>query len=122
MKESLNESVQVDFCYVSELSEMPILAVTERSPGRTRHQLVRTRDMDHIASVIETLHILEDGPPEEPRGDPEFDNDSIKCMYTRHSIKFCETPARRHNKIGSVERSQGIFKVIVRKFLTQHAM
>lgn len=101
---------------------MPILAVTERFSGRTRHQLARSRDMDYIASMIETLHILEDGPPEELRADPEIDKESIKTMCARHSIQFRETPARSHNKIGAVERSLGIFKVIVRKFLSQRAM
>lgn len=34
--------------------------------------------MDYIASAIDTLHILENGPPEELRADLGFDNESIK--------------------------------------------
>ena len=121
LKEIFNESVLVEYCYVSELSEMPILSVTERSSGRSRNQLARSRDMGYISSMFKTPHVLEDGPPEELRADPEFDKDSIKAMCARQSINFRETPPRRHYKIGAAERSHGILEVIVRKFLSQHA-
>lgn len=117
-----NESIQVDFCYVEELRpKQPILAITERSAGFTRHALVRSRDMDEISSVIEQVHFLEYGPPKEFRGDPEFDNRQIRDMLARNSVSFQSTPARRHNKVGQIERSHGMFKII-NCFIQQAAM
>eukprot|EP00171_Calliarthron_tuberculosum_P003781 IDg3781t1 len=92
---------------------LPILAITERSAGHTRHKLVQSRDMDLIESEIEKVHFFEDGAPDVLRADSEFNNKSIREMLKRHSIEFKETPARRHSKVGQVERSHGIFKFTI---------
>lgn len=111
-----NDSVQIDFCYVTELSKNPILHVVDTSTGYSATRLCDTRYMDEAMVSLEEIWIHIHGSPRSLSADPEFLNKFTKDLNYYH-IQFIPVPARRHNKIGVVERKNSVLRMLVQKLL-----
>jgi len=79
--------------------------------------------MDEAMKTLEIIWINLHGPPNTISADPEFLNKFANPL-NYFNIGFEPTPARRHNKIGVVERKNGVLRLIVQKILkdAQHAL
>ena len=79
---NFNELVQIDFCYVKELGNNPILQVVDTSNGFSETRLCDTRYMDEAMVSLEDIWINIPGAPKNISADIEF----LNCLlYTSPS-------------------------------------
>jgi len=116
IKVNFNSHVQVDFFFVSELGNEPILHMTDVHTGFSVTSLQPTREMDIAAKAFELKWINNHGAPEVVSGDVEFLNSKFSSSLRYFHIMFEARPARRHNKLGVVERKNAVVRLIVQRF------
>jgi len=112
-----NDHLQVDFLFVRELGNTLILHMIDRATAFSATALMFSRDMDDVASMIEMKWIDDNGTPRELSGDPEFSNEAIRKLCSDHHIAYQPRPARRHNKLGSVEAVNASIRLFVQRIL-----
>jgi len=108
----VNEHVQVDYFFITEISERPILHARDKASGFSATRFVTSRDMEIAVTHFRRMWIDVHGPPRTVSGDPEFNNSRFKRALTEEGIKFEARPARRHNKIGVVEARHNSLRLI----------
>ena len=114
---SFNEHIQIDFMFIAELGNLPILHMVDVGTGFSATVLMTSRDLDEAARFVELHWFNVHGPPRIVSGDPEMFKGSFKELLSRHYCKFDPRPARRHNKIGSVEAANNSLRVFVQRLL-----
>ena len=114
---SFNDHVQIDFFFIQELGNLPILCMVDVSTGFASTVLMSSRDLDQTARFVEVYWFNVHGPPQIISGDPEMYKGPFKELLSRHYCEFAARPARRHNKIGSVEVSHRSIRVFVQRLL-----
>ena len=97
--QDFNHHLQVDFMFVKEFGNLPILHMKDVATGFSATCLMMSREMSDASRMIVTKWFDVHGPPEVLSGDPEFFNDEISKICAAHNIKYDPRPARRHNKI-----------------------
>ena len=112
-----NEHLQVDFLFIRELQNLPILNMVDVETGISATSLMSSRDMEDASRMIKTKWFDVNGPPGMLSGDLELDNPVIRGLCTAAQVKYAARPARRHNKIGSVESANATFKLFVQHLL-----
>jgi hypothetical protein len=112
---SFNSHIQVDFFYIEDLDPRLILHIRDASTGLSACCVQASRDMDLTGSNLQLSWIYVHGPPVECSGDPEFDNSTFRQYLKQHDVIYKARPARRHNKIGSVESGHSAIKLIARR-------
>lgn len=75
------------------------------------------RAMDVVAKSFEVAWCNSYGPSSQESGDPEFGNKVFVNALNYLGIKFISQPARRHNKIRSVESENEELRLIIEKLL-----
>ena len=83
-------------------------------------QPVFNREMKQTASIFETLWICEHGRPVHLAYDPEFGKAEFLQMLHLHGITPKPRPARRHNKLGRVERKHATIKLFLDRLLLEN--
>ena len=114
---NFNYHVQVDFMFIRELGNLPILNITDVATAFTVTALMNSREMNKTARMIAIKWFDVHGRPEKLSGDPEFNNESIKLLCAQHDVIYEPRPARRHNKIGSVESGIDTIRLFVQRLL-----
>ena len=112
---TFNTHVQLDFFYVTEMGNAPVLHLVDVSSGFSATALVPSRDIDVAARTIEKIWISIHGAPAKLSGDPEFVNNKFLKLMDRFSISVEPRPARRHQKIGVVERKHSIVRTLTQR-------
>ena len=74
---------------------------------------VETRDMKVANEIVESLWIHQHGRPFAIGFGPEFNKKDFLDMLRRDEIIAEPRPARRHNKMGRVERKHRTIKLII---------
>ena len=115
--DEFNSHVQVDFLFIRELGNLPILNMTDVATGFTVTSLLHSRSMNETASTIVTKWFDVHGRPKRLSGDPEFNNETITLIFAQNSVTYEARPARRHNKIGSVESGNDTIRLFVQRLL-----
>ena len=111
---SFNDHVQVDFVYITELSgTKPILHMVDVHTGFSATALPGCRDINVAARAMESVWFSTHGAPTKLSGDPEFLNNKFKKAMDRFGIMIEQRAARRHQKIGTVERKNSILRRLV---------
>ena len=110
---TFNDHIQVDFFFIKSFKNTPIQHIVDVASGFSATDILPSRDMDVAAKIIECKWIHQYGPPQRFSADPEFDNVSVKDVLRRHFIDFEPRPARRHNKVGHVERKNDVIRLLV---------
>lgn len=111
-----NDTVQIDFFFVSELSKSPILHFVDVSTAFSAAQLMDSREMDNAVRSFESQWINIHGAPTHVSADVEFLNKFAKQLHY-FGIKFKPTPARRHNKLGVVERKNSVVRLLIQRLV-----
>ena len=114
---SFNDNVQVDYFFIKEFSNVPILHIVDTATGLSSAEIVSSRDKKLAASSIERCWFNVHGPPLSLAADPEFDSIAFRDFLHRYSCKFEGRPARRHNKMGIVERRNATVRLFVERLL-----
>ena len=112
-----NHHVQVDFLFIRELGNLPFLNMTDVATGFSVTALMNSREMNETARMITLKWFDVHGRPEKLSGDPEFNNEPINLLCAQHKVQFEARPARRHNKIGSVESGNDTIRLFVQRLL-----
>ena len=85
--------------------------------GFSAASLMSSRDMEDASWMIKTKWLDVNGPPRMLSGNPEFENRVIRDLCTAAQVKYAARPARRHNKIGSVESANATIRPFVQRLL-----
>ena len=101
---SFNHHVQLDFFFCADFDNAPIFHTVDIRTGYSAASLMQTREMDEAARQLEVAWIKVHGAPSIVSGDIEFFNSRFADALWYFSIQFEPLPARRHNKLGVVER------------------
>ena len=110
-----NSTVGVDFFYWSRDSSHTIPCMHAMCMGTSFSEAepVSSRDTREAANTFESLWIHQHGRPGHVACDPEFNSSSFLEMLSRYGIGQQPRPARRHNKMGRVERKHQTIKLIL---------
>lgn len=113
---AFNQEIQIDFFFF-ELSgtKFCILNITGTGTGYTVLAIAPDRSMATIIRIIETEWICKHGAPTAASADDEYNRAVLRDFLTSHGITFKPRPARRHNKLGIVERKNQVVKTILGK-------
>ena len=71
--------------------------------------------METMKNSVERYWICIHGAPSTVSGDDAYDKPNFHKFLKQHNITYKPRPARRHNKLGSVERKNQTVKCIIRK-------
>jgi len=115
-----NASVQVDFFfpYVQDKT-ITVLHARDRGTGYSEVEVLPSRDLSAAAVAFDRMWLSRHGAPKSVSGDPEFNRSAFKEMLSSHAIEFDARPARRHNKLGFVERKNGVLRQIIQRVAMQ---
>ena len=114
---TFNTHLQLDFFYITEMGQAPILHLVDVGTGLSATSLVPSRDIDVAAKTIEKIWFNIHGPPAKLSGDPEFVNGKFSELMKRFSVTVEPRPARRHQKIGVVERKHAVVRTLAQRIL-----
>lgn len=114
-----NEHVQVDFFFMQEMENEPVLDMVDIHTGLSQTAVTRTRRIAVAAEAFESLWINQHGAPRLVSGDPEFFNNSFANQLAYFRIKFQPRPSRAHNKIGVVDRKNAIIRHFAQKLFKE---
>ena len=91
----------------------PIVHIVDVHTAFSATILTGYRDVDVVARQIETHWINIHGAPKKISGDPEFLNRKLEKLMEKFAIKIEQRSARRHQKIGTVERKNAVVRPLV---------
>ena len=114
---SFNKHVQLDFFFAKELDNIPILHIVDVHTGLSAAHLMPSREMTLSARALEVNWINIHGSPAVVSADPEFFNSRFAEALRYFNIQFQPRPARRHNKLGVVERKKSVVRTIIQRLL-----
>lgn len=105
---NFNDHVQMDFFFIKELTDKPIYHLADLHTAYSETSLVESRDMSVAGTFFETMRVNHHEAPRAVSGDMEFTNKKfLDCLRYFH-VKIEPRPARRHNKMGVVERKHAV--------------
>lgn len=117
---NFNIDVIVDFFYFSHgTPEVTRIYFHARccGVGYSEAAVAPNRNMERAASIFEQIWISRNGAPQSVGADPEFDKAAFKRMLNKNSIRWNPRPARRHSKVGIVERKNRVIKSIMERLV-----
>ena len=112
-----NDDVQMDFMWIKKLTNSPILHIRDSYSGYSAALISENREMDLASYNFQINWINVNGPPTSVSADQEFDNEDFKKALKTYDISFNRRPARRHQKMGSIESSNFVLRMITEKIL-----
>lgn len=116
VNQEFNQEIQVDFLFVYiSGKKYCILIITDTGTGYTELSIAADRSMSTIILLLETEWICHRGAPAAFSADDEYNKSALRTYLSTHGIEFKPRPARRHNKLGVVERKNGVVKTILGK-------
>lgn len=89
--------------------------MTDTGTGYFELFLVTDRSMKTVIQAIESSWVCKHGAPLAISADDEYNRRLFHNYLVSHGIQFQPRPARRHNKLGIVERKNSTIKAIVSK-------
>lgn len=116
INEAFNQEIQIDFTWCEiRGKKCIILVITDAGTGYTEARIVSHKNIDTIISILETTWIYTHGAPIRVSADDEYNRKKLADFLSVHDMQFQPRPARRHNKVGIVERKNGTLKTIIRR-------
>lgn len=89
--------------------------MVDRATGYSETSLMLSRCMEHALRMIETKWFDTHVPLSSLSGDPEFNKGKVHTLCAEYNIQYEARPARRHNKIGTVESAHSSIGFIVQR-------
>lgn len=116
--DTFNSHIQIDFFFVPELTNLPILHIIDVSTSYSECVLLPTREIPDVISALKRRWFHIHGAPSNLSGDIEFTRSSDFTNFLKYFfVNLAPRPARRHNKNGSVEAKHGIIRRLLLRFL-----
>lgn len=119
---NFNSTVGVDFFYWQRSTIRTVVCIHAMCLGTklSEAEPIESRDMNGAARKLESLWIHHHGRPVAIGFDPEFNKAPFLAMLNRNGIIPEPRPARRHNKLGRVERKHRTIKQILSRLAMQY--
>ena len=95
--------------------------MVDRATGYSVNSLMLSRSMEDAIRMIKTKWFDIHGAPASMSGDPEFNNTDTHAMCAEQNVKYEARPARRHNKIGTVESANSTVRLLVQRIQKDEA-
>ncbi len=114
---TFNDNIQVDFFFVQEIEEDPILHARDKGTEYWETALLLSKDMDFASDAFRRMWIDSHRPPGIVSADPEFNNSTLFGPVELRGTKFESRPARRRNKIGAVESRHNSLRLFVQRLI-----
>ena len=83
-------------------------------------QPVRRKETQKNKALVESLWLHQHGRPLAIGFDPEFNMTAFLIMLGRNGVLAKPRPARRHNKLGQVERKHRVIKLLLSRLAHVH--
>lgn len=116
VNEAFNQELQIDFIFVViGDTKYTVMHMTDTGTGYSELALAPDRSMATIIRIIETVWVCKHGAPVAVSADDEYNRSPSRNYFAAHDIQFKPRPARRHNKLGIVERKNKTVKAILAK-------
>ena len=113
---AMNVCVQIDYVFARvKTSQRIFLHMVDAKGKYSEVEHVESRSLENASQVFETNWIHNHGEPQAVAADPEFARRPFTDVLKTHSIHMQHRPARRHQKIGVVERKNAIVSQILTK-------
>ena len=113
---AFNQEIQIDFTHCDiDGTRYTLINLTDRGTAWSEMHIVANQNMETMKSSVERYWICTHGAPHALSGDDAYDKPNFHEFLKQHSITYRPRPARRHNKLGSVERKNQTVKSIIRK-------
>lgn len=119
---AFHEEIQIDFMYTKlRGTRYTVMTLTDVGTGFTELCICSDRKMETIVKTVETVWVCQHGAPTAISSDDEYNRAPLRKYLSTNSILFKPRPARRHNKLGVVERKNGVVKAILSKLNKEHS-
>lgn len=107
VNEAFNQEIQIAFTYcVVRSRKRMIMVITDAGTGYSAAQIVQNKNMNLIVEKLDCMWMCMHGAPHSVSADDEYNRKQLTNFLRSHDIQFKPRPARRHNKIGIVERKK----------------
>ena len=111
-----NDHVFSDIVYWTHgTKQYMILNCVDLSISYSKLGLLRHRSIPHILSVFERIWIHANGKSMNVVMGSEFHKEVVSTWFSKRDIKLSPIPARRHNKVGVVERKNRVVKDVLER-------
>lgn len=121
VNEEFNNEVQVDFVFIQiKDTKYTCLYLVDTGTAFSECVITSSRKTDTIITTLNQEWILKHGAPAKLSADEEFSSGILTTFLSTHKICFKARPARRHNKVGIVERKNGTIKMIMERLQRDH--
>lgn len=116
VSEAFNQEVQIDFTFpVVRGQKVTVLHFVDTGTSYSEAVLASSRDHSAMSRAFQLAWLDRHGAPKCVSGDDEFNRRPFRSFLDSHGATFRPRPARRHNKVGIVERKHGTLKRILEK-------
>ena len=112
---TFNQYVQVDFLFITDIADEPILHIVDSHTGFSVAAVVPSRRMEEAARQFEYRWVNVHGAPSVVAEDLEFLNPTFMNAIRYFGCEFQQRPARRHNKLGIVERKNSVIRIMAQR-------
>ena len=113
---AFNQEIQIDFTHCDiRGTRYTLINMTDRGTVWTEMCIVEKQNIDTMKSSVKRYWICVHGAPGALFADDAYDKPNFHTFLKQHNIVYKPRPARRHNKLGCVERKNRTVKAIIRK-------
>lgn len=113
---AFNLEVQVDFTHCTIRGDKhTLINMTDRGTGWSVMKIVDRQNIETMKRSIECDWFCMHGAPDTLSADDAYDKPEFHQFLKQHGINYKPRPARRHNKLGAVERKNKTIKAIIHR-------
>lgn len=112
-----NHILQVDFLYIAELDNKPILHFVDMATSFSITFILPSLEHEDFSKAIETVRCNIHGSPHTLNYYFGFSSTNLDDSLKYLDINGAPCPARRHSKTGVVENNNGILRTLAQRIL-----
>lgn len=111
---AFNDEIQADFMYVHMRGKKwEIMNIIETGTRYGERAITKSRSAEDIKQTLETCWIYKHGAPRRFSADHELCRPILRKFLDKHAIQLNPRPSRSSDKVGKVERNNGVFKMVL---------
>lgn len=116
VNQNFNDEIQADFLFVKiRKVTYTVIHFTDTGTAYSEGTIVEDRKQTTIIREFERTWLYRHGAPNYLSADDEFHRPTIVSSLAQRGVSVKPRPARRHNKVGIIERKNGTVKRIIEK-------
>lgn len=113
---AFNLEVQIDFMHCKlRGAKRTLINMTDRGTAWSEMKIVDRQNIATMKQSVECDWIYAHGAPGALSADDAYDKPEFHQFLKQHNIQYRPRPARRHNKLGAVERKNRTIKAIIQR-------